>query len=89
MVQWRIFSAYEQAVYFFFILITIQCATVAVLVRHIHYGMNYEIENRTLYYWQISIVTVMMPSNILTYRSRVFTMKILKQVKRNKKQIVG
>ena len=45
---------------------------------------EYEIENKTLHVISLTINFFMIPSNILTYRSRLLTMKVLKQVKMHK-----
>lgn len=37
-----------------------------------------------MYVLQCVVIVLIFPSNILTYRARVFNMKVLKQVKRNK-----
>jgi hypothetical protein len=50
-------------------------------------GRENEIENLTIYVLQAIVIALIFPSNILTYRARVFNMKVLKQVKRNKNAV--
>jgi hypothetical protein len=35
------------------------------------------------------VILLMLPSNVLTYRAEVFSLKILKEVKRNKNKVTS
>lgn len=81
MVYWRQNWAIFQVIYFMVVLIAIQCSTIYVIDQQIKFARTDEVDNKTLYTASLVANLLMFPSNILTYRSKLLTMKILKQVK--------
>ena len=81
MVYWRQLWAVFQAIYFVIILIAIQFSSIYVIDHQIKFARENPVDNRTLYTSSLVINLLMFPSNILTYRSKLLTMSILKKVK--------
>ena len=83
MAKWREFAAFFQAFYFFAMMAVVQASTLYVLVLHYRHGKQRSTPKSSLFYLEFVMIASMIPSNLLTYRARLFTMEIMKKIKRN------
>lgn len=89
MAKWRAFAAFFQAFYFFVMMTVVQASTLYVLIVHSRLGQTPKTQKTTLFYLEFLMIASMIPSNVLTYRARLFTMEIMKEIKRNNVEAEG